>query len=225
MRTINSEVEPIAYQERARALPEDSLDHLAKGLSQVKELISQSALALTRIEQRLSSAQQKQTMDGLSSRELQILKLAAVGRSKLQIANALAQRMLIAVQAAQARSWTADEVALILRWLTPYPGQEISIAEARRAETLLRELGGPQEAQQRLEQIAEHWQERYPLHSEILQKFLAGWERRQIVRHVVAQGFYEDSRIYACIKELPYRISRYLRRAQATRESAANPRE
>ncbi len=130
----------------------------------------------------------------------------------------VAHRVIEAVQAAQAWPWTPEDVALILHWLTPYPlpthmtAQAINNASTQaRIELLLRALGGSQGARQRLEAIAGQWQHRYRLHGEILHRFLAGWERREIVRYFVEHGLYEDSRIYFCIKELPRRIAEHLR--------------
>lgn len=141
----------------------------------------------------------------------------------IEVLQAVALRVLHVVQAAQTRIWTPEEVAAVLRWLTPYPTPGTSRQSTPDAETgikikqLLRALGGVRSARQRLEAIAEQWQTRYPLHSEILRLFLDGWERREIVRHFVEPRLYEDSRIYHCIKELPRRICDQLRRDQATR--------
>jgi CheY-like chemotaxis protein len=137
----------------------------------------------------------------------------------------VAYRVLRAVQVAQARAWTPQEVALILRWLTPYPARSGAAQQATsradeiaQIKTLLRGLGGPRAARQRLEAIATQWQTRYPLHSAILRKFLEGWERREIVRYFVDRGLYEDSRIYYCIKDLPRRICDQFRREQAAQQ-------
>jgi hypothetical protein len=53
-----------------------------------------------------------------------------------------------------------------------------------------------------------------------LEQFLAGWERREIVRSFVSRHLYEDSRIYRCIKRLPKHIAQALRMAQARDEDA-----
>ncbi|HEY0735012.1 MAG TPA: hypothetical protein VGD69_08915 [Herpetosiphonaceae bacterium] len=142
----------------------------------------------------------------------------------IEVLQEVALRVLHVVQAAQTRVWTPDEVAAVLRWLTPYPApsrpsrQSTPDAETGiRIKQLLRALGGVRSARQRLESIAEQWQTRYPLHSQILRLFLDGWERREIVHHFVERRLYEDSRIYHCIKELPRRICDQLRRDQATR--------
>jgi hypothetical protein len=129
-------------------------------------------------------------------------------------------RVLHAVQNAQVETWMPEDIIQVLGWFTRYPTargkmeREAAISSAfnvAQVERLLRGLGGPQAARQRLVTIAEQWESRYPLHSEILLKFLEGWERREIVRHFVVQGLYEDTRIYNCIKELPRRISEQLR--------------
>ncbi|MBV9787468.1 MAG: hypothetical protein JOZ51_04810 [Chloroflexi bacterium] len=142
----------------------------------------------------------------------------------IEVLQAVAQRVLYVVQAAQTRIWTPEEVAVVLRWLTPYPAQSGSSRKAvpetesvTKIQQLLRALGGVRSARQRLHSIAEQWQTRYPLHGEILRLFLDGWERREIVRYFVDRGLYEDSRIYHCIKELPRRICDQLRRDQAMR--------
>jgi hypothetical protein len=142
----------------------------------------------------------------------------------IEVLQAVAQRVLYVVQAAQTRIWTPEEVAVVLRWLTPYPAQSGSARQSTpdtetviKIQQLLRALGGVRSARQRLDSIAEQWQARYPLHGEILRLFLDGWERREIVRHFVDRRLYEDSRIYHCIKELPRRICDQLRRDQATR--------
>jgi hypothetical protein len=117
--------------------------------------------------------------------------------------------------------WTTEDAVLILRWLTPYPAwpnvdqQSGGKNElALRTQQVVRALGGPRPARQRMEAIVAKWDKRYALHGEILRKFLDGWERRQIVRYFVNHGLYEDSRVYHCIKELPRRIAEQLRREQ-----------
>jgi hypothetical protein len=132
-----------------------------------------------------------------------------------------AQRVIEAARAVQAHTWTEEEVILLLRWLTPYPIPSTGTSQPLdhpatqlQAERLIQMLGGPPMARQRLEAIVAAWQQRYSLHSEILRKFLAGWERREIVHSIVNQGLYEDSRIYHCVKELPGRIAAYLRQEQ-----------
>ncbi|HEX6291981.1 MAG TPA: hypothetical protein VFZ66_22535 [Herpetosiphonaceae bacterium] len=137
----------------------------------------------------------------------------------------IAQRMLLAVQSARVRTWTPEDVALLLRWLTPYPQpkgatQQVGAGadEARRIESLLRSLGGVRGARQRLETIAEQWQTRHPLHSEIVLKFLDGLERAEIVKYFVRRRLYEDSRVYHCINDLPRRICDQLRRDQVMQQ-------
>ena len=133
----------------------------------------------------------------------------------------IAQRVLDSVKAAQIRAWTPEDAALILSWLTPYPittgnarQTKIMVRDLPRIRQLLRSFGNQSAARQQLEQIATYWQQRYPLHGEVLQKFLDGWERREIVSYFVGQGLYEDSRVYHCIKELPQRLSDHLQRHQ-----------
>jgi hypothetical protein len=143
----------------------------------------------------------------------------------IAVLQAVAQRVLEVVEAAQTRIWTPEEVALVLRWLTPYPALKRSARQSTRdpesmagVQPLLRALGGARSARRRLESIADQWQSHYPLHGEILRHFLEGRERREIVRYFVERGLYEDSRIYACIKDLPRRLSEQLRRDQMIRQ-------
>lgn len=133
-----------------------------------------------------------------------------------------AERVLLAVQAAQIPLWTADEVILVLRFLTAYPlprNAKERPGDQARTTRLLRALGGSRQARQRLHQIANAWRTRFPLYSEILWQFLDGWERKEIVSYFVSRHLYEDSRIYTCISELPERIAQELRLAQ-TKEGA-----
>lgn len=225
------DADPFSSQKRAAQHPstsallhKDGLDQMVHALTEIEEMIGQTLAALTRIEQQLSQPLLTQPPGSLSRQDIEVLKLAITGQTRLRMANSLAQRVRAATQAAQARTLTTEDVLLILRWLTAYPSQVITHSEAARAEELLQEMGGSQVAQQRLEQIVEQWQQRYPLHSETLQKFLAGWKRREIVRYIVGQGFYEDSRVYACIKELPERISEHLRRAQLVHQERFDAR-
>lgn len=148
----------------------------------------------------------------------------------IEVLQSVAQRVLHVIESAQTRIWTPEEVAMVLRWLTPYPTLPGSTRHAMpdnesmpKIQQLLRALGGIRAARQRLESIAEQWQTRYPLHGEILRRFLDGWERREIVRYFVDHGLYEDSRIYHCIKELPRRICDQLRRDQASRQETIGP--
>jgi hypothetical protein len=142
----------------------------------------------------------------------------------------MANRVLHAVYEAQTHPWTPEDVVLLLCWLTPYPAwssveQQTSEKTdlALRTQQLVRALGGPRPARQRMEAIIAKWQTRYVLHGEILRKFLNGWERRRIVRYFVDRGLYEDSRVYQCIKELPRRIAEQLRREQEIhRDPGAN---
>jgi hypothetical protein len=134
-----------------------------------------------------------------------------------------ARRVIEAVRTAHVQTWTAEDIRALLVWLTRYPFVRRSDDQRQpnpQVRAMLRMLGGSQGAYQRLQMIAEQWQSRYPLHSAILQMFLAGQERRDIVRFFVAQDLYEDSRIYVCIKELPRRIAEQLRFEQANDEDA-----
>lgn len=132
-----------------------------------------------------------------------------------------AQRLIDAILAVSVPLWTPDDVQAVLSWLTRYPSasggerQRQPNAQIRQG---LRRLGGPHAAYDRFSALAAQWQERYPLYGSILDLFLAGYERREIVKHFVDEGFYEDSRIYACIKQLPERIAAELRLEQVTSE-------
>lgn len=139
----------------------------------------------------------------------------------VELCQNIAQRVLESVQSAQIRSWTPEDAALILSWLTPYPAPPTNGQRRRatdrdisRIKQLLRAFGNQNAARQQMEQIATYWQQRYPLHGEVLLKFLEGWERREIVSYFVGQGLYEDSRVYHCIKEIPQRLSDHLQRHQ-----------
>jgi hypothetical protein len=126
----------------------------------------------------------------------------------------VAQRVVETVRGAQILFWTEEDVRSLLGWLTPYP---VSRHEAQQRSPsvqmrrLLRALGGERGARERLLAIAEEWQTRYPLHGAILDLFLGGYERKEIVKSFVEQDLYEDSRVYACIKELPQRLAAQLR--------------
>jgi hypothetical protein len=137
-----------------------------------------------------------------------------------------AQRVIDMVEATRFQSYTAEDITLLLHWLTPYPAhsalpQKRSNAAENSAyvERLLCSLGGSYAARELLATIARQWEARYPLHSAILQRFLEGWERREIVQDFVRRKLYEDSRIYHCIHELPYRISDYLHKERAKRQT------
>jgi hypothetical protein len=136
----------------------------------------------------------------------------------------VAVRVLQAVRDAHIDIWTPEDIMHVLGWITRYPTTRskaeheaaiASTAYSEEVERLFRALGGQQVAVDRFSRIAEEWEVRYPLHSEILRKFLQGWSRREIVRYFVAQGLYEDTRVYACIKDLPRRLSEQLRIEQA----------
>lgn len=130
-----------------------------------------------------------------------------------------AQRMIDAILAISVPLWTSDDVQAVLSWLTRYPsasGSERQRQPNAQIRQGLRRLGGPHAAYERLTAMAAQWQERYPLYGAILDLFLAGYERREIVKQFVDEGFYEDSRIYACIKQLPERIAAELRLEQVT---------
>lgn len=132
----------------------------------------------------------------------------------------MAVRVLQAVRDAYIESWTPDDLSMLLSWITRYPvarpksgrgAAKTSAIQTIYPERLVRSLGGARAAHVRLRTIADQWQQRYPLHGQILHKFLDGCERREIVRHFVGQGLYEDTRIYTCIKELPDRLSEQFR--------------
>jgi len=126
----------------------------------------------------------------------------------------VAQRVVENVRGAQIEFWTEEDARALLGWLTHYPisRQEAQLrSPSAHLRRLLRALGGERGARERLHVIAEEWQTRYPLHGAILDLFLGGYERREIVKSFVEQDLYEDSRIYACIKELPQRLATYLR--------------
>lgn len=131
----------------------------------------------------------------------------------------MAVRVLQTVRDAYIESWTPDDLSQVLSWITryPIPRPKSGHATAKTSfqtiypERLVRSLGGARAAHARLRMVADQWQQRYPLHGQILHKFLDGCERREIVRHFVGQGLYEDTRIYTCIKELPDRLSEQFR--------------
>lgn len=223
------DAEPSSSQKRAAQpvpptslAPNKGLDHMVHALAEIEKLINHTLTSLTWIEQELSQPLLQQPVGKVSKQDVEVLKLAITGQTRLRMASSLTQRVLATAQAARSQTLTPEDVLLILRWLTAYPSQSITQAEATRAEELLQTMGGAQVAQERLQQIAQQWQQRYPLHSEALQKFLAGWKHREIVQHIVGQGCYEDSRVYACIKELPKRISEHLRWAQLINQERFN---
>jgi hypothetical protein len=131
-----------------------------------------------------------------------------------------AKRVLEAVLAAQIPIWTSADARVLLHVLTPYPLPASQRGTDSHAKMVLRALGGPRAARQRLEVMADSWQMRCPLHGAILRFFLDGLERREIVAHFVMRDLYEDSRIYACIKELPERLAQELRVRQADAEDS-----
>ncbi|MBV9786866.1 MAG: response regulator [Chloroflexi bacterium] len=114
--------------------------------------------------------------------------------------------------------WTPDDAHLVLSSLTPFPPP--SEVDQGRAGALIYALGGQAAAREELYRCAEELEKLYGLHSEILLKFLDGWERRAIVKYYVDHGYYEDSRIYTCIKELPLRISDRLKSRAAQRSES-----
>jgi CheY-like chemotaxis protein len=111
--------------------------------------------------------------------------------------------------------WTPEDAHLLLSSLTPFPPPPE--VDQGRVGALLYALGGQAGAREELYRCAEQLEKLYSLHSEILLKFLDGWERRAIVKYYVDRGYYEDSRIYTCIKELPIRISDRLKSQAAQR--------
>lgn len=140
----------------------------------------------------------------------------------IQILQTIADRMLHAALEVQPDQWTAHDVMGLLYHLTAYPlysrpetkseAQRMSIKDmSLRTEQIIRTLGGIQAAREFLADCVRYLEPQYPLHSEILGKFLDGWQRKEIVRNFVERGLYEDTRIYACIKELPQRVSDILR--------------
>ena len=140
----------------------------------------------------------------------------------IQILQTIADRTLHAALEVQPDQWTAHDVACLLYQLTAYPlyprsemtpkAQRMNIVDMNlRTEQIIRTLGGIQGAREFLADCVHFLELQYPVHSEILGKFLDGWQRKAIVRHFVARGLYEDTRIYACIKELPQRISDMLK--------------
>jgi CheY-like chemotaxis protein len=111
--------------------------------------------------------------------------------------------------------WTPEDAHLVLSSLTPFPPPPE--VDQGRAGALMYALGGQAAAREELYRCAQQMEKLYALHSEILHKFLDGWERRAIVKYYVDHGYYEDSRIYTCIKELPLRISDRLKSRTAQR--------
>jgi hypothetical protein len=121
-----------------------------------------------------------------------------------------AERMLEMVRTTHIPIWTPDDVWLLLTLLTHYPLPRAKKERPHgkpRAKQVVRALGGVYAARVRLQAISEAWRMRFPLHAHILRLFLAGKTRREIVHHFVQQGLYEDSRVYACINDLPERIA------------------
>lgn len=134
----------------------------------------------------------------------------------------IADRVLQSALEVQPDQWTAPDVACLLQQLTLYPiypqakateheQWKQSIDVQVRTEQIIRTLGGVQGAREFLADCVSYLELHYPIHSEILEKFLAGWQRKTIIRHFVNRGLYEDTRIYTCIKELPQRISDILK--------------
>jgi hypothetical protein len=129
--------------------------------------------------------------------------------------------MLHAALEVQPDQWTMQDVAGLLYQLTSYPTytqpetsveQWTSIVDiSLRTEQIIRTLGGIQATREFLADCVHYLEPQYPVHSKILRKFLDGWQRKAIVRHFVERGLYEDTRIYACIKELPHRVSNMLK--------------
>ena len=134
----------------------------------------------------------------------------------------IADRMLHAALEVQPDQWTAQDVTWVLSYLTPYPlypepkttreAESMGLVDKNlRTEQIIRTLGGIQAARQFLAECIPLLEVQYPLHSTVLAKFLDGWQRKTIVKHFVEQRLYEDTRIYACIKELPQRMSDVLK--------------
>jgi CheY-like chemotaxis protein len=131
------------------------------------------------------------------------------------------QRMLRAFQSSSTRAlhalleypmtWTADDAYLLLRHLTAYPEQRDDAPDDwERTEVLLRCLGGSTSARELLRNIANHLATN-SVSGEILAQFLDGWQRREIVKHFVRRGLYDDSHIYNCIRDLPLRLCERLK--------------
>lgn len=127
------------------------------------------------------------------------------------------RRLIQAFQSTSARSlravfepsvvWTADDAYLVLRRLTPYPSQRPAAPrDDERTEVLLRALGGPTAARDLLRKLSELLKESGTIHGEILEQFLSGRARREIVKHYVRENLYDDSHIYNSIKGLPARL-------------------
>lgn len=134
----------------------------------------------------------------------------------------IADRMLHAALDVQPDQWTAQDVSCLLSYLTPYPVYAESATTREvpslhrvdmhlRTEQMIRTLGGIQGARHFLAECVCLLEEQYLLHSQVLEKFLDGWQRKTIVKHFVERGFYEDTRMYSCIKELPQRMSDMLK--------------
>ena len=109
-------------------------------------------------------------------------------------------------------SWTTDDAYLLLLRLTLYPRQRPETPEdTRRTETLLHSLYGAPAARELLRDVAAQLTAQGTIHGEILNMFIDGLKRREIVNNFVLRGLYDDSHIYNCIKDLPSRVAERLK--------------
>lgn len=125
----------------------------------------------------------------------------------------IADRMLHAALEVQPDLWTARDVAHLLYQLTTYPmypHREIAQEEQRmnlldmnlRTEQIIRTLGGIQAARHFLAECVPVLEMHYPLHGKVLEKFLAGWQRKPLSNTSLSEdymkipGFMPVSRSY-----------------------------
>jgi CheY-like chemotaxis protein len=131
-------------------------------------------------------------------------------------------RMIEALQTMSARALepifnhpinlTTDDVYLLLRCLTLYPELRSEAPEdERRTETLLHSLHGEPAARELLRGVARQLTAQGIIHGEVLNMFLEGLKRREIVKNFVLRNLYDDSHIYNCIRELPWRVAEGLK--------------
>jgi CheY-like chemotaxis protein len=107
---------------------------------------------------------------------------------------------------------TTDDAYLLLRCLTLYPEQRRAAPEdAHRTETLVHSLHGEPAARELLRRVAAKLTAQSIIHGEILNMFIDGLKRREIVKSFVHRGLYDDSHIYNCIKDLPSRVAEGLK--------------
>jgi CheY-like chemotaxis protein len=109
-------------------------------------------------------------------------------------------------------NWTPDDAYLLLQRLTLFPPLRPEASDdSRRMETLLHSLHGVSAARELLRGVAEQLTVQGMIHGEILNKFIDGYKRREIVKDFVVRSLYDDSHIYNCIKELPARVAECLK--------------